>query len=584
MPISMCLVFMAANLVDFESSSPLISSVFPPGVTVGAEALVEIRGRGLNDVNQFHLSGSGIDVDRVKVSNNAVTIRLRAGQRAAPGFRELRVEGPAGISNLALVRVDPLPQSEEREPNDRCGTANPLPPNRAVAGRLTAGDCDHFLVEAKTGDRLTIEVEARRLGIPIAPVVTVMTIEGTPIHQARETPGIERDCRFSFTVPAPGRFVIQVRNNLYGGAEGAYYRLRVTDQPFATAHFPLGGPKGKTIIVTASGGILDSPIRQSVALPDEPGTTIDVPPFPGGVLIEGSLAVGNGPEVMEPSGSRDALVISAGVTVNGRVEKPAEVDRYRLAVKSGDQIRVRVTAAALGSWLDSVVTVRDAHGHVLAQNDDAPSWIRKSSGSSSTDSQVDLIARADEDLVVEVADRDLEGGPEFGYRLEVGPPRPELWAMMAYNPFNSSNPGNEKDRPAAAAPVSREAFTLRRGQTAALSINVKAEGLTGPITIAAEGLPPGVTAQPVVVERPPPAAANRAGRLELTAQLLIHAGKDAKVGSRKFRVVVHGESIEGEVVRSIASAVVRFDAVKLATPSVPVTRRVTEFFVKVVGP
>jgi hypothetical protein len=295
--------------------------------------------------------------------------------------------------------------------------------------------------------------------------------------------------------------------------------------------------------------------------------------------------VGSGPELTEPSERADPLAIGAGVTVNGRLEKPGEVDRYRLGVKSGDRVRVRVMAAVLGSWLDSVVSVRDPEGHLLAENDDVAGLPRRNAGPGSTDSQVDLVARADQDLIIEVADRDLGGGPEFGYRLEVGPPRPELRALVAFNHLKSFRSEDKDGRTPAVVLVSREAFTLRHGQYAVMPINVVADSLSGPITIAAEGLPPGLIAPPVVVEPAAMGSANLAGHVEFTTEFLIGWTRDARlVRSGKFRVVAQGESMEGDAVRSVASAVVTFDAIKLAAPSVPVTRRVTEFFVKVIGP
>ena len=87
------------------------------------------------------------------------------------------------------------------------------------------------------------------------------------------------------------------------GATRLLIGLRVDPAPFATALFPLGGPKGQTIEVEVSGGNLAGPRKKSITLPDAPGSSVDPGEFdgPGGpALSPARLVVGDGPEVIEP--------------------------------------------------------------------------------------------------------------------------------------------------------------------------------------------------------------------------------------------------------------------------------------------
>jgi hypothetical protein len=574
-----CVLIVATASVDRASSSPWIGSVFPPGVTLGVESLVKIDGRGLADASQVHVSGAGVTTVGVQSTPSSILVRLRVTPDAIEGFRELRVETPFGISNLIPIRVDSLAQREETESNDRPEKANRVALNQAVAGHLTQGDRDCFLVEARGGDRLTIDWEARRLGTPVLPLVTVMTPEGVPIQQQRESRGIERDCRFEITVPAVGRFVVELRDQLHGGAEGAYYRLRVTNQPYATAVFPLGGRLGTSLLVTASGGNLAKPVRRKITLPDRIEMFRGSLRFPGGLNVPTEYAVGQEPELTEPAATRQALSVREDVTVNGVIEKAGEVDRYQLSVESGDRIQLRIRAAALGSWLDSVLTLRDAQGRLVAENDDLSARGRKGLGTGATDSALEYVVSQHGILTLEVADRDLDGGPEFGYRLELGTPRPELSVTMS---FHAGQAADATDRTQSSAPIriTREAFTLRRGQTASLPIEVRSNSLVGPITIVAEGLPEGVTSRPITVDM---RSANRV-KPDVVTQLRIEAGREAALGSGAFQVVAEGETIEGTRVRAVASTVVELDHVRFAPPSVPVTRRIETIFVQVVDP
>jgi hypothetical protein len=414
---------------------------------------------------------------------------------------------------------------------------------------------DHLRVEARAGERRTIEVEARRLGAPVAPVVTVFNARGSPLTQRYETPGVEGDCRFDFTFPDDGSYTIQVRDNLYRGADGAVYRLRVSGEPYATGLFPLGGQAGRAVEVFASGGSLLSRRSKTVTLPDEPGAVVDPGPFDGPVgpvTVPMRLVVGTGPERVETEGAEP------GTTLNGRIDRPGEVDRYRLEVRAGEPVRVAVVAAALGSWLDPVLTVRNDQGVVIAENDDAPSVEGESA-----DSRLDLPAGTAGKVVVEVTDRFGDGGPGFAYRLVVGPPSADFGVEL--------RPQGGPDAEEVGAGPSG-AFHLRPGEEIAVPFRVRVEGRTGPITVRAGGLPTGVSAAPVTIR---PAA--------LGGSLRLRAAPDARRGRGEMQVVATATTPDGLSLRRLAFASLALDAVRFAMPSRPVTVRITRFPVSVVS-
>src|SRR5262249_40426367 len=163
---------------------------------------------------------------------------------------------------------------------------------------------------------------------------------------------------------AHGSYVIQVRDNLYQGAEGAVYRLRVTDEPFATGLFPLGGPAGRPVEFSASGGSLARARTRTLTLTGDPGATVEVRPFDRPAVPSGGAAGagGDGGGRGGGGGGGPPPPLDPGATVNGRLSKPGEVDYYRWNVRGGEPVRIEVVASPLGSWLDPVVTVRDGRG------------------------------------------------------------------------------------------------------------------------------------------------------------------------------------------------------------------------------
>ena len=67
---------------------------------------------------------------------------------------------------------------------------------------------------------------------------------------------------------------------------------------------------------------------------------------------------------------RDAQPLAIGQSVAGTIEYAHQVHVYRIDAKAGETIVADVEAARKGSLLDSLLTLYDAQGHIVATNDD----------------------------------------------------------------------------------------------------------------------------------------------------------------------------------------------------------------------
>ena len=557
---------------------PRLTRILPPQATVGDRVVWTLEGQNLGRIDRIDIEGNGVSARIIRASETAVAAEIKADRLAAEGFRAIRVEGPDGISNLAMIRVDHLRQIIEQEPNDSPYQATPLPSGSAAVGELTHQDLDHYSVQVPQGVSLQIEIEARRLGLAIAPVLTVMTPDGRALAQGRETPGLDGDCRLVFHCPVEGSYLIQVRDNLYGGTSGACYRLRVTrDEPFATALFPLGGRAGRSLTVRASGGNLRESVAQTIELPDRSETVVNVPPFRSGesvFLSPGRIEIGADHETDEQPG-RLLGIPQTGITINGRIDSPGGVDRHRILVRRAETVCIKLIAASLGSWLDSVVTVRDASGRIVAENDDAREPDRM-------DSRVDFQAGPDQELTVEVADRFGQGGQEFGYRLRIGPERADFQVSTRWlRPLSA----RDYDLSEPNGPPGTGALTLKAGSSISLLCEIRAEGRTGPVVLTAEGLPRGVTAAVVTVRPQPGRTSGKISIGQAQGVLVLRADRGAEGASGQFRIVARATPGPGWVVEHLASESLRIDHARSAeTPVRPVFREVTEFPIRVVAP
>lgn len=138
----------------------------------------------------------------------------------------------------------------------------------------------------------------------------------------------------------------------------------------------------------------------SVVTPD--GTT---PPREVRVVAASQIV-----EEKEPNGGfREAQPIEIGMTIRGLVKEDKDVDVFAFEGVARQKITAEVIAARCASLLDSVLTIYDAAGHLLATGDDA----------ATRDAQLALELPANGKYYVSVQDAQDRGGAWHAYELIV---------------------------------------------------------------------------------------------------------------------------------------------------------------------
>jgi hypothetical protein len=174
--------------------------------------------------------------------------------------------------------------------------------------------------------------------------------------------------------------------------------------------------KGKDNVPNGQDAALigDSHIEIEVKLPpDTPNGTV---PFlvvtPAGESKAHLLLVERDASVIaekEPNnGFRQAQPVQVPQLIDGAINPPLDVDVFRIEGKEGQKIVCEVFAARYGSPLDSILTLYDADGHVLASNDDS---------GGSADSRLELTLPKNGVYFLSLIDAQDLGGPAFVYRL-----------------------------------------------------------------------------------------------------------------------------------------------------------------------
>lgn len=116
-------------------------------------------------------------------------------------------------------------------------------------------------------------------------------------------------------------------------------------------------------------------------------------------------------EEKEPNGGfLEAQLLEFGKTVRGNISQNQDVDVYQFQGHAGQKIRAEIIAARAMSFLDALLTLRDAKGVLLAQEDDS---------SDSRDPVISLTLPGEGRYFLTVADALDHGGEWHAYTLQL---------------------------------------------------------------------------------------------------------------------------------------------------------------------
>jgi hypothetical protein len=426
------------------------------------------------------------------------TLEVTIAADAPPGDRELRLKTPQGLSNPILLQVGQLPEFSEPVVT---ATSNPAPrPNRAaearpnrpkpadmeitlpatVNGQVLPGEVDRYRFNAKKGQRLTVVVSARSLLPYLADAVpgwfqaTVALYDG----QGREVVygdsfRFNPDPVVSYDIPSDGDYAFEIKDSIYRGREDFVYRIAIGELPFVTNIFPLGGQYSERATFELAGWNLPASKLTMETRDKAPGTFLLSVRNGQQLSNPVRFALDNQPSQLEHEPNdraENAQALELPVTIDGRIAHSGDVDVFRFEGKAGAVVVTEIFARRLGSPLDSALKLTDAAGHQLAFNDD---YEDKGVGlmTHHADSRIVFTLPADGTYFVQLADTQHQGGPEYGYRLRVGPPHPDFELRVTPSSINA--------RAGTHVPIT--VYALRR------------DGFSGEIALALTDAPRGFT-------------------------------------------------------------------------------------------
>jgi hypothetical protein len=517
------LALLCVSGVSTWAASPDLSTSIPRGGQRGTDVKVTFYGNRLDDAQEviFHEPGIGFkDLKVLDARKVEATLTIEPDCRL--GEHHLRLRCASGISYARNFWVSQFPNVAEVEPNDDFQAPQKIDLNVTIEAEAKSEETDYYLVTAKKGQRLSVEIEGLRINnitnnIAIDPFVTILNKDRFELASADGSALLKQESILQVEIPEDGEYIVEVRDSAYQGR--GRYRAHIGTFPRPTGVYPAGGEAGSDVEFTLVGDIKgDYKTKAKIPARNAEGTVGvsgenggQFPPSPNYVRISD---FGNVLEV-EPNNSHTEVkdVTALPQAFNGILEKEGDIDYFKFSAKKGERFRFRVFADAIGSPVDPVMNIYDAKMKSLGGSDDADG---------TKDSRVDFNSPADGEYFVRIKDMLDRGGSDFIYRIESLPSEKTIDVTMPEMLRRNLQ--------------YRKQFNVPRGGYYTMAVNTTRRGYSGDLVFDIPKLPAGVTWE--------------AGLIPKTVSqfpILLKAAPDAPIAGGLYELKVKGTDPENPV-------------------------------------
>jgi hypothetical protein len=428
----------------------MVDYLLPRGGGRGATVEVTFHGTSLENPKEILFYQPGIqatDFVALPKPGEGFRVKFHIAPNCALGEHVLRVRTASALSDAVTFWVSRFPTEYEFEDkigqNDSIEKAKPIPMNVTVEGQILPGqemDRDFYRVEARAGQRISVEVEAARLGTLHFQgendlMVRILDSAGKELGSDDDSALYVQDPVLSIVAPKTGAYFIDIHQKIFQPPRQAWYRAHIGSYSRPTAIFPAGGHAGTTI----EARIIGDPTgerTEKIALPSKPGNFDyyagiegEKPPSPSVLRVSpyGNV-IWNGP----------ATAATLPAALNGILDKAGESQTFQFAAKKGQSWHVQVFSRTLGAPGDPKIWIRDAKSEKnILEADDARMQdlgLPSARGTWHIKDQLDPVAvfkaPADGDYILGIEDSTGAAGPDHVYRIEIEPLRDAVYTHI----------------------------------------------------------------------------------------------------------------------------------------------------------
>jgi hypothetical protein len=477
---------LAATVLPATAALPELNGIAPRGAQRGTDIETVFSGNRLTDTEEIvSYNPAQISILDFKIENpTTLKVKLHIDPACPLGEHVFRVRTKSGISYARSFFVGQFPTVEEKEPNTLFEEAQPITTNVTVAGVARNEDTDYYRIDAKKGDRISVEVEGIRLGTAFwDPYVAILNDKKFELVTCDDSPLAIQDPHASIIAPEDGTYYIEVRDSSYAGNDAAQYRMHVGAFPRPTVAYPAGGKAGSDLTVTYLGDPA-GPLTEAIKVPDTPGEKLPLFAKSGNFSAPSAnpfriTSLDNILET-EPNNSLAEAKANAAppalpIACNGVIEKPGDEDWFKFTAAKDQRFDLAVYARSIRSPLDPVLEIFNAGGAAVTGNDD---------NGPNPDSRIaGWVVPADGEYYLRVRDHLGRGGIDFVYRVEAATPEIGLQAYISRYDRTDSQQWTT--------------FAIPRGSRHAIQVHADRINVGGDIAWDCPTLPAGVTLESI---------------------------------------------------------------------------------------
>ena len=483
MSIPRSLFFFTVVLIFAETTSPLIAFgpgstprlnlITPRGVQRGTEIVLRFSGQRLDSAEEVFLYDDGVEVlELTPVDKSKLDVRIKVADDCRLGEHVAQVRTTRGISDYRSFYVGPFSEVAEIEPNNQARSAQAISENVTINGTITTEDVDLFKVELKKDQRLTVEIEAMRLGYWFDPFIAVLNEEKFEIAVSDDSNLNRQDGIISIKIPEDGTYFVVIREASYGGNENCRYRLHVGDFPRPTVVYPPGAIPGSELDLRFIGDPL-GPISLKTTVEMESDIRIGLPFEADGHVAPSPVALMRSrlENVLESEPNDQWSTAGEPSPLpkafNGIIQDQGDFDHFAFNANKGEVFDVECFSRRLKSGLDPVINILNQKGRNVIGDDDA----RR------PDCYLRFTVPETGKYILRVRDHLKRGQPDFVYRVEINRIEPKVSITIPrVDRFSQL----------------RQQICVPQGNRFATLINATKTNFAGELQILAESLPAGM--------------------------------------------------------------------------------------------
>src|SRR5580700_10410852 len=223
------ILFTLTTLTLAADTQYMIDYVLPRGGARGSTVTAEFHGRQLENPKEILFYQPGITAATFTPfakPGDGFKVKFQIAPNCPLGEHVLRVRTATALSDAVTFWVSPFRTVYEMETkigeNDSIAKAMPVPLNSTVEGQILPGpdmDRDFYRVDVKQGQRISVEVEAARLGTlhfggENDLMVSILDPDGKELGKDDDSALYVQDPVLSMIAPRTGSYFVEIRQQI----------------------------------------------------------------------------------------------------------------------------------------------------------------------------------------------------------------------------------------------------------------------------------------------------------------------------------------------------------------------------------